>query len=206
MIDYIRSNESIQVLVFIVLPLLLLLLTVIVLLFGNRPRTRAIFPTFSVEITMVTYRDGYIAYFENETRTEFVAELELAKSFYKPGIFHVCAPDGMSDEDQQRIIPNLARGLKELKRRFVIYRRGELQVVPEDEQANAVAELQILGAQIKQAAYPGQDEQKAVVIDIRNSVRQSREPARAFLSRVQVLMAKTGEARRSLEVLARSEE
>jgi hypothetical protein len=71
MANQIRSDESLQVLVFVVLPLFLLLISVIFLWVRYSPPSAAKFPTFSVSLSRVGREDAYLVYRDSERRLEF---------------------------------------------------------------------------------------------------------------------------------------
>ncbi len=58
MLAHIRSDESLQVLVFVVLPLLLLLIAGILLRIKYTPASTATFPTFSVNFSRIGPQDA----------------------------------------------------------------------------------------------------------------------------------------------------
>jgi hypothetical protein len=70
MINRLRADESLQVLVFVCGPLLLLLGTLIGFLIRGS-RTIARFPTFSVKIEGVSREDTYVIYRDQQGRREF---------------------------------------------------------------------------------------------------------------------------------------
>src|SRR5439155_14369911 len=113
MIDGSRTDESIQVLVFVCVPLLLVLVAIVVLL-TRGPRYTAKFPTFSVTITKIGREEAYVIYREKNKDVEFAAEIGRGKSFFVPRIY-VRVPKERPVEDVGNIVPNLALGLKKLR-------------------------------------------------------------------------------------------
>ena len=78
MIDGIRTDESIQVLVFVCVPLLLVLVAIVVLL-TRGPRYSAKFPTFSVTITKIGREEAYVMYRDRNKDVEFAAQIGRGK-------------------------------------------------------------------------------------------------------------------------------
>jgi len=60
MVNQIHSDESLQVLAFVVLPLLVLLISGIILLIKYTPLSTAKFPTFSVSLSRMGREDANI--------------------------------------------------------------------------------------------------------------------------------------------------
>ena len=86
MIDGIRTDESIQVLVFVCVPLLLVLVAIVVLL-TRGPRYTAKFPTFSVTITKIGREEAYVMYRDRNKDVEFAAQIgtsDLTVTFTAP--------------------------------------------------------------------------------------------------------------------------
>ena len=108
MLNRIRADESIQVLVFVVAPLLCLLIVGIIVWIRSRPPTTAQFPTFSVSISRVSHEDAYIVYKEREWQVDFYAgPCDRRKAF-------LLVPRELPDEDFRKLLPNLDMGLRKL--------------------------------------------------------------------------------------------
>jgi hypothetical protein len=123
MIAHLRTDESLQVLVFVCGPLLLLLGTVIVFLIRGS-RTIARFPTFSVRFERVGREDAYVIYRDQVRRREFYMWPSGTKQA------KLQAPEGLTVDDIREIEPNLAMGLAKLGfRQYSISKKGENQYV-----------------------------------------------------------------------------
>jgi len=122
MVDHIRSDESLQVLVFVALPLLLLLAGGIFLRIRYTPPSTAKFPTFSVSLSRVGSEDAYIVYRDSENRLEFYVGPGERKQ-------QLCLqlPRKLSDQRIRQVVPNLARGLAGLGfHKYKILKEGQL--------------------------------------------------------------------------------
>ena len=103
-----RADESIQVLLFVVAPLLCLLIVGIIVWIRSRPPATAQFPTFSVSISRVSREDAYIVYKDREWQVDFYAgPCDRTKAF-------LLVPSELSDEDFRKLVPNLDMGLRKL--------------------------------------------------------------------------------------------
>jgi hypothetical protein len=108
MLNRIHTDESVQVLVFVVLPLLCLFVVGIILWFRSRPATTARFPTFSVSISRVSHEDAYIVYKDQEWQVDFYAgPCDRKKAC-------LLAPRELSEENLRKLVPNLDVGLRKL--------------------------------------------------------------------------------------------
>ena len=124
MLDRIRGDESLQVLVFIVLPLLLLFIGVMILWFRNRRPSSAQFATFTISISREGHEDAYILYREQGKRLEFYAGRCTGKKV------HLQAPKEMSEEEIREFVPNLALGLRKLGfKEYWIWKEGGTQAI-----------------------------------------------------------------------------
>jgi hypothetical protein len=197
MIERIRADESLQVLVFIVLPLVLLLVGIVIRGALQPSRYVATFPTFSVTLVKLARdsfgrEEGYVMFREETRQVEFIAEI------VRSGTMYVQAPGGLSEEDLLVIVPKLAQGLEKMRYKYIIYRKGEPQRIKEEEREAAIAELRQLGFAIEDSTGQG-ELQKAVTHHWR---RASGKEAIAKISRVQSLMSKARGVRETIEVLA----
>jgi hypothetical protein len=199
MIDSIRTNEWLQILVFVCLPLVFLLIAVIILLSRGRRKTVA-FSGFSVTISSVGREEAYIVYRSNERQLEFAAEIGRGKRFFISRI-SVRVPKEMPDEDVREVIPNLTLALAKLHYEYFVFRKGELQKISEAEQEAAIAELRQMGCEIKEIIGQG-EVQRAVVA---NWPRFPGEQVKTMMPKVQDLMSKARGVRENIEVLARSD-
>lgn len=125
MVNQIRSDESFQVLVFVVLPLVLLLVTAIILRIRYTPPSIAKFSTFSVSLSRVGREDAYIVYRGNDRRLEFYVGPGNRKQ-------ELClaVPKELSDQVTQEIVPKLVKGLTKLRfQKYKILKEGETKVI-----------------------------------------------------------------------------
>jgi hypothetical protein len=125
MVNQIRSDESLQVLVFVVLPLVLLLVTAIFLRIRYTPPSTAKFSTFSVSLSRVGREDAYIVYRGNDRRLEFYVGPGNRKQ-------ELClaVPKELPDQVAQEIVPKLAKGLTKLRfQKYKILKEGETKVI-----------------------------------------------------------------------------
>jgi hypothetical protein len=104
----VQADESVQVLVFVVLPLLCLFIVGIILWIRSRPRTMARFPTFSVSLSRVSREDAYVVYKDQDWQVDFyTSPCDRRKAC-------LLAPRELSEEDLSKLIPKLDVGLKKL--------------------------------------------------------------------------------------------
>ena len=125
MVNQIRSDESLQVLVFVVLPLVLLLVTAIFLRIRYTPPSTARFSTFSVSLSRVGREDACIVYRGNDRRLEFYVGPGNRKQ-------ELCLalPKDLPDQVTQEIVPKLVKGLAKLRfQRYKILKEGETRVI-----------------------------------------------------------------------------
>ena len=125
MVNQIRSDESLQVLVVVVLPLLLLLIGAIFLWVRYTPPSAANFPTFSVSFSRVGREDAYIVYRDSERRLEFYVGAGERKQ-----VLWLAVPNDLPDEVFKEVVPNLARGLAKLGfQKYNILRKGQTETI-----------------------------------------------------------------------------
>jgi hypothetical protein len=125
MVNQIRSDESLQILVFVVLPLLLLLITGIFLWIKYTPPSTAKFPTFSVSLSRLGLEDAYIIYRDSDRRLEFYVGPAERKQVVWLGM-----PKELPDQTIHEIVPNLAMGLVKLGfQKYKIVKEGETKVI-----------------------------------------------------------------------------
>ena len=108
MLNRIHADGSIQVLAFVVLPLLCLFIVGIILWIRSRQRTMARFPTFSVSICRVSHEDAYVVYKDQQWQVDFYA----GPCDRRKGC--LLAPRELSEDDLRKLIPNLDVGLRKL--------------------------------------------------------------------------------------------
>lgn len=120
MVSQQEAHESVQILLFVCLPLLLLLIAYIAISV-RASRTLARFPVFSVRIWYMGHEGRACVHYREEKRLvefhvapsprrgSFSAWLKNAK-----GEIVLIAPKNLTDEDVQGIIPNLCLGLARL--------------------------------------------------------------------------------------------
>jgi hypothetical protein len=121
MVNQIRSDESLQVLVFVVLPLLLLLVIGIFLRIKYTPPSTANFPGFSVSLSRTGHEDASIVYRDNARRLEFYVGPGKRKQ-----VLWLAMPKELPDQAIQEIVPNLTMGLVKLGfQKYKIVKNGE---------------------------------------------------------------------------------
>jgi len=195
MISQVLADESVQVLVFVVLPLVLLL-SGIVIYGAFRPNNYvASFPTFSVRINFLAHDVAYVVYGTESKIVEFEAKVGR-----RGRLIYVRAPKELPEEDLRDILPFLVQGLTRLRYAYVIYRNLEPQKIPEAEREAAIAELQRMGVSLGESV--GQRQVQRAVIH--NLPRSTAEQTKATISKVQDLMATARGVRETTEVLASS--
>jgi hypothetical protein len=189
------SDESVQILLFVCVPLSGLLIFWIVWAIRSRLPSVATFPTFSVTINSVGWQQAYLVYRESHKLVEFASQIERGGQ--------ICAevPKELSNEELRNILPNLIQGLAKLRRQYLFYRKREPQPIPADEREAALAELRQIGVELEEASSQGQV-QRAV---IREWPAMSGKQAQAMISQVQSLMSKATGFHESVEVLVRSD-
>jgi hypothetical protein len=198
MINRIVSDESLQVLLFVCLPLFMLLLAALIV---RRRLSRSIvsFPDFSVAVSSVGRYETYVIYRDSIRQLEFNADIRRGRRLFIPEIL-VQIPTNMPEQDRSVIVPNLVRGLQSLHYQYLVYQKGEPQVIPEQERDAAITELRQMGVEI-QTSIQGQV-QRAVVGDWQNTVGKR---ANIVMPRLMTLMNTAKGIRESIEILARSE-
>jgi hypothetical protein len=189
------SDESVQVLLFVCVPLSGLLVFLVVMLIRSHKPTVAAFPTFSVTVNSIGWQEAYVVYRAGDNTVEFAAQIG------RKGRICAEAPKELSNEELCEILPNLVQGLAKLRREYLVYRRREPQPIPADERDAAVARLRQMGVELHEASASGQV-QRAV---IHNWSLMSGKQAQARLSEVQSLMTKARGIRESVEVLIQSD-
>lgn len=125
MANHIRSDESLQVLAFVVLPLVLLLVTAIILRIRYTPPSTANFSTFSASLSRVGREDAYFVYRDNDRRLEFYVGPGDRKQ-------ELCLmlPKELTDQVTQEIVPKLVKGLAKLRfQKYKILKEGETKVI-----------------------------------------------------------------------------
>jgi len=193
-------DESIQVLVFICLPLALLLVGVLVFL--NKTRGTSItFPKFSVSVRRIGPNEAYVMYAADGKEKAFDAEINRGKRFFVPRI-SVCIPKEIQNADIPLILLNLTTALGKLHYEYSIYRLTEPQEIPEAERQAAVTELRQLGFEFEDLP----DRIGVTKAVTRNWRPSSGQEAKALTSRVQVLMHKARGIHQDVEILARNDQ
>jgi len=125
MVNRIHSDESLQVLVFVVLPLLVLLISGIILLIKYTPLSTAKFSTFSVCLSRMGREDANIIYRDNDRRLEF---------YVGPGernqVLWLAIPKELPDRAVREIVSNLELGLVKLGfQKYKIVKKGETEII-----------------------------------------------------------------------------
>jgi hypothetical protein len=120
-VDRFRSDQSLQVLVLVVLPLLLLVAAAIFLRIRHTPPTIAKFPQFSVSLSRVGREDAYVVYRDDERRLEFYAGPGDRKQALRLEL-----PEGLPSQDAHEIAQRLATGLTKLRfQKYEILKKGK---------------------------------------------------------------------------------
>jgi hypothetical protein len=125
MLNLIRSDESFQVMAFIVLPFVLLFTGGIIFYFRRIPPSVAAFPNFTLRVSRVGHEDAYIVYRDNDRRLEFYAGPADRKQ-------SLCLelPRELSDQVINELVPNLVKGLANLRfQKYKILREGQTKIL-----------------------------------------------------------------------------
>ena len=125
MLNRLHSDESFQVLAFIVLPLVLLFIGGIIFYFRRLPPSVATFPNFSLRVEKMGREDAYIVYRDNDRRLEFYAGRADREQT-------VCLelPDELSDQIIKELVPNVVKGLANLGfQKYKVLREGETKIL-----------------------------------------------------------------------------
>jgi len=123
-----EAEESREVLLFVVLPLVMLVVAGLSIMIWRSPRTVAKFPTFSVKIERLGREDSYISYRDGSRRMHFSAgpcerEDVCLTATWKHSI-----------EDIDVVVPNLILGLVKLGfKQYAIYTESG-QIIAKSEQ------------------------------------------------------------------------
>jgi hypothetical protein len=121
MLTQIGSDESSQVLLFVVLPLLLLLIGGVIWWIRRIPPSVAKFPTFSMRVERLGRDGGYIVYQDNDRRLEFYVGPNERKQAQC-----LALPDKLSDQIIEELVPHLVTGLAKLRfQKYKILKEGE---------------------------------------------------------------------------------
>jgi hypothetical protein len=123
MINRIASDESLQVLLLICLPLSALLVILLVLLV-KRSRRTSISATFSVTVSRLVQEQARVSYRDQSRHLELNASIKRGKTFFTPEI-HVEMPQDMLGPDLKEVVPNLESGLADLHYQYLIYRMSD---------------------------------------------------------------------------------
>ena len=125
MLNHVRSDESLQILLFVVLPLLLLLITAIFLRLRYTAPSVAKFSDFSVTFSSVGKDDSYIVYRDNERRLEF-----YVGPWSRKQLLCLALPKELQDQVSQAIVPRLEIGLRKLGfQKYKIVKEGETEAI-----------------------------------------------------------------------------
>jgi hypothetical protein len=160
-------------------------------------RRRSDFPNFSVRIEKVFREAVYVVYREHDRDVKFSGEL-IGEKWEE---INVEVTKGLPEEDLSRIVPNLAAGLAKLGYKYSIFRKGELQPIPEDERLSAIGELRQMGIDVEISA----DRNQIKTTPRPDWRRPSQEGAKAMAARMIELTQTARGIRATIEILARSE-
>jgi hypothetical protein len=108
MMEQIRSDESLQVLVYIVLPLTIAFVVGLVLWIWYKPRSEVYFPNFSVRLLQIERGWPMIVYQDKQVLVEFPAYERLGQGLC------IAIPDDKSDEVAREIARNMALALPKM--------------------------------------------------------------------------------------------
>jgi len=121
-----RSDGSLQVLVFLCLPLSLLLIVFIFWSVRNSKRI-AKFPTFTVTIEGAGLERSFVAYREGDRNLQFDSVIEGGSRLFTMRI-RVWMPKNFSKEDFATVVPRLSQGLEELPYEYSIYQSDGIEI------------------------------------------------------------------------------
>jgi hypothetical protein len=125
MLNQNRSDESFQVLTFVVLPLLLMFIGAITFGVRRTPPRVAKFPHFSMGIEKLGHEDAYIVYRDNDRRLEFYVGPAERKQAQCLVLQHE-----LSDQIIKELVPNLVKGLAKLRfQKYEILKEGETKIL-----------------------------------------------------------------------------
>lgn len=154
--ERINADESLQMLVYVCLPLLLLLVVGLVIRLLRRPRLAVNFPDFKLTISQVGQEDAFVTYSSGGNQTAFEASLGRG-SYFGHRRISVHIPREMDLERAKTVVRDLALGLAELRYEYVIFRKREPRQVTQEERDAAVDQLRQMGFDLERSvAQQGQ--------------------------------------------------
>jgi hypothetical protein len=122
-----RTDESLQILMFVVAPASVLLVAALIFWVRSKPRFEITFPDFSIAVSRVGREEAYLVYREQDRRFEMVAVLGRKSGDGKK--IYVQLPKEMPEDVARHIAANLVLGLTKLGYRYSIGTEGESQKV-----------------------------------------------------------------------------
>lgn len=124
-----EQKQSLEILVFLCLPLSLMLMAAITLAIRSNPGYAITCPTFSMTITTLGHagHGACVAYRgEDQKSILFHGDKGRGQKFYTSRI-RLIVPKELPDDVVREVVPNLAMGLAKLRWEYVICRAGEPQ-------------------------------------------------------------------------------
>jgi len=142
------------------------------------------------ELVEVIYSEGHC---------KFVFHGELAGKTWRQ--INISLPNTLPEQDLQRIAPRLAAALAKLGHEFVISKVSGLQVVPETEQAAALAKMREMGCETE----VGAEGLKLKLTKGLNWKKPNNEQAKEQALQITQLISAARGKRARVEVLAKSD-
>lgn len=197
MFGVINSDESLQVLLYVCLPLLSLLVGAVVLRALRRPSSVARFPSFTLAINQVGPEDVFVTYSVGGIQMAFGATLGRGpRSGHRQ--ISVQIPREIDNERVKRVVRDLALGLAKLRYDYLIFRKREPRQVTEEERDAAMGQLRQIGFDTE--ALIGQESQIVRLVAPKGLVIPARELAMS-LPQIQSLISKARGEEERIEVL-----
>ena len=198
MIERIRRNEPLEVLVFIVAPLVLLLIVGLNLRVWLKRPTQVVFPNFTLAISYIDREQARISYRDNDRDLVFYVEVTGGRQI------DACVPEEWTAEDVASIVPNLALGFQKLRFEYLIYRTRSGETVSEQERKTAIADLRRMGFEVKTSGQRMEIKSAEVPPERGASRAKAKKTKTATLDLLR-LFAQARGVRASIEILARSD-
>jgi hypothetical protein len=199
-LERINADESLQVLLYVCLPLLLLLVVGLAFRALLRPRLVAIFPSFTLRINQVGPEDAFVTYSGSGIQTAFEANLGRGpRSGHRQ--ISVQIPREMDNERAKSVVRDLALGLGDLRYDYLIFRKREPRQVTQEERHAAIDQLRQIGLDTE--ALVGQQGQVARLV-ARNGLHVPASELAMSLPKIQSLISKANGIEERIEVLESS--
>jgi hypothetical protein len=150
--DSAQKDESLQIVIFVCIPLLLLLVFGLIVRWVRRPRFSVTFPDFSLTINSVGGDSDFVMYRKGTMQTAFSASLGRGR---RRRSISVQIPSDLRIEQTRDIVRDLVLGLSELGYEYRIFRKREPRQVSPEERAVAIERLQKMGVDITRLSQSG---------------------------------------------------